>query len=302
MASQEFHAVLEQLRARPIAPEEAGIEEIRAGFEAMAQPIPDDVTVESVDASGVPAEWVVPPGAAEDRVILYLHGGGYVIGSLNTHRSLVAAIAQSAGARALSLDYRLAPEHPFPAAVDDAVTGYRWLLANGVRPEQTVIAGDSAGGGLTIATLIALRDAGEPLPAAGVCLSPWVDLEGIGESMTTKSDVDPMVQKEPLQRMAEAYLGGADPRSALAAPLYAELQGLPPLLIQVGTSETLLDDTTRITERARDAGVDVTLEPWEEMIHVWQIFGPAMPEARQAVERIGEYIRQQTAQLSATAG
>jgi monoterpene epsilon-lactone hydrolase len=302
MASPEFHAVLEQLRAQPIAPEDAGIEEIRAGFEAMAQPVPEDVRVESVDANGVPAEWVVPPDAADGRVVLYVHGGGYVIGSLNTHRALVAAIARSAGARALSLDYRLAPEHPFPAAVEDAVTGYRWLLANGVRPEQIVIAGDSAGGGLTIATLIALRDQGEPLPAAGVCLSPWVDLEGIGESMTTKAAVDPMVQKDGLQRMAAAYLGGADPRSALAAPLYAELRGLPPLLIQVGTAETLLDDSTRITARARDAGVDVTLEPWEEMIHVWQLFGPAMPEAQQAVERIGEYIRQQTAQLSATAG
>ena len=135
------------------------------------------------------------------------------------------------------------------------------------------------------ATLIALRDRGEPLPAAGVCLSPWVDLEGIGESMTTKADADPMVQKDGLQRMAAAYLGGADPRSALAAPLYAELQGLPPLLIQVGTAETLLDDSTRITARARDAGVDVTLEPWEEMIHVWQMFVPVVPEARQAVER-----------------
>ncbi|MGD9894202.1 MAG: alpha/beta hydrolase [Dehalococcoidia bacterium] len=302
MASQEFYAVLEQLRARPIASEDGGVEETRAGFESMAQPVPDDVTVESVDANGVPAEWVVPPDAVDGRVILYLHGGGYVIGSLNTHRALVAAIARSAVARALSLDYRLAPEHPFPAAVDDAVAGYRWLLAHGVRPEQTVIAGDSAGGGLTIATLIALRAAGEPLPAAGVCLSPWVDLEGIGDSMTAKADADPIVQKGPLQQMAERYLAGADPRTPLAAPLYAELQGLPPLLIQVGTSETLLDDSTRITERARAAGVEVTLEPWEEMIHVWQLFGPAMPEAQQAVERIGEYIRQQTGQLSATAG
>jgi acetyl esterase/lipase len=302
MASQEFYAVVEQLRARPIAPEGVGVEEIRAGFESMAQPVPEGVQIETVDANGVPAEWVTPPGAAEDRVILYVHGGGYVIGSLNTHRLLVAEIARSAGARALSLDYRLAPEHPFPAAVDDAVAGYRWLLANGVQSEKIVIAADSAGGGLTLATLLALRDAGEPLPAAAVCISPWVDLEGIGESMTSKADVDPMVQKEPLQQMAAWYLNGADPRSALAAPLYADLRGLPPLLIQVGTSETLLDDSIRITERAREAGVDVMLEPWEEMIHVWQIFFPAVPEARSAVERIGEYIRQHTAQLSATAG
>jgi monoterpene epsilon-lactone hydrolase len=302
MASQEFYALLEQLRARPIAPEDVGFEETRAGFETMAQPVPDDIQVESVDANGVPAEWVVPPDAANDRVILYLHGGGYVIGSLNTHRSLVAAIARSASARALSLDYRLAPEHPFPAAVDDAVTGYRWLLTIGAQPEQIVIAGDSAGGGLTIATLIALRDLGEPLPVAAVCLSPWVDLEGIGESMASKADADPIVQKEPMQRMAAWYLAGADTRSPLAAPLYADLRGLPPLLIQVGTSETLLDDSTRITERARAAGVDVTLEPWEEMIHVWQLFGPAIPESRDAVERIGAFIRQQTAQVAPITG
>jgi monoterpene epsilon-lactone hydrolase len=301
MASPEFYALVEQLRSQPVAPEDAGIEEIRSAFELIAQPVPDDVRLESVEASGVPAQWIIPPNADQERVIYYLHGGGYTIGSINTHRAMVAAIARSAEARALALDYRLAPEHPFPAAVEDATAGYRWLLAQGARPAHIVIAGDSAGGGLTLATLVALRDAGDPLPAAGVCLSPWVDLEGLGDSMTSKADADPIVQKEPMLRMAAAYLGGADPRTPLAAPLYAGLQGLPPLLIQVGTSETLLDDSNRIAERARAAGVDVTLEPWEEMIHVWQLFAGMVPEGREAIDRIGAFIRQPPAPLGAGA-
>ncbi|MGH2586201.1 MAG: alpha/beta hydrolase [Dehalococcoidia bacterium] len=294
MASQELQTIIQTLRSRPSPEQAPTLEEMRAGFEAMGQPAPADVRCEPVDAGGVPAEWIVPPNADDDRVILYLHGGGYVIGSIDTHREMIARIARAAGCRSLALDYRLAPEHPFPAAVDDAVAGYHWLLAAGFRPERIIIAGDSAGGGLTLATLVALLDGGDPLPATAVCLSPWVDLEGIGESMTGKADVDPMVQQPGLLQMAQWYLGGADPRTPLAAPLYAGLTGLPPLLIQVGTSETLLDDATRFTDRARDAGVDVTLEPWEEMIHVWQLF-PTLPEAHQAVERIGGFVRERTA-------
>jgi acetyl esterase/lipase len=175
--------------------------------------------------------------------------------------------------------------------VDDATAVYRWLLAHGTASETIVIAGDSAGGGLTMATLVALRDAGDPLPAAGVCLSPWVDLACSGESMHTKAAVDPMVQRDRLLRMAEAYLGGGDARAPLASPLYADLRGLPPLLVQVGTRETLLDDATRLTARARAAGVDVVLEPWDDMIHVWQAFAPLLPEADRAVARIGEWVR-----------
>lgn len=294
MASQELQAVLEMLKGRPIdgAPT---LEETRAGFEAMgsAFPAPDGTMAGVVNANGVPCELTSAPGAHPGTTVLYVHGGGYVIGSIATHRGLVARISAASGARALSVDYRLAPEHPFPAAVDDAVAAYRWLLANGGTPSRTVIAGDSAGGGLTIATLLALRDAGDPLPAAGVCMSPWVDLEGTGDSMTSKAAVDPIVQRDGLKEMAAQYLGGADPKTPLAAPLHADLAGLPPLLIQVGTSETLLDDATRIAEKARAAGVDVTLEPWEEMIHVWQLF-PMLPEAQQAVARIGEFIKEKT--------
>jgi acetyl esterase/lipase len=258
-------------------------------------PVAPDVRYEKVDAAGVPAEWVVAPGAQSERVLLYLHGGGYVIGSINTHRDLAGRLSQAAAARVLLIDYRLAPEHPHPAAVEDATTAYRWLLRHGAIPAHTIIAGDSAGGGLTVATLVALRDAGEALPAAGVCISPWVDLEGIGESMTTKASVDPIVQRQGLVWFANLYLGGANPRTPLAAPLYADLHGLPPLFIHVGTAETLLDDATRLAERAKTAGVDVTLEACEEMIHVWHLFAAMLPEGQQAIERVGAYIRQHTA-------
>ena len=293
MASEQLQTIIQVLRSQPVQ-EGLTFEEMRAGFEQMTSffPVPADVRCEQVDAGGVSAEWIMTPQAAAERVIFYLHGGGYAIGSVKTHRELVSRVLRAAGARALAIDYRLAPEHPFPAAVEDATTAYRWLLENGVEPTRIVIAGDSAGGGLTVATLVALRDAGDPLPAAGVCLSPWVDLEGIGESMTARAEVDPMVQRDGLLAMAKAYLGDANPRLPLAAPLYADLTGLPPLLIQVGTAETLLDDSTRLAERARSAGVDVVLEPWEDMIHVWHFFASMLPEGQQAVDRIGEFVRE----------
>ena len=293
MASDQLQAIIAQLRAQPVQ-QGLTFQEMRAGFELMTSifVVPADVSWDPVDAGGVPAEWVTTPQATDGRVICYLHGGGYTMGSVNTHRELVSRLSRAAGARALAVDYRLAPEDPFPAAVEDATTAYRWLLRTGVDPANVVIAGDSAGGGLTAATLVALRDAGDPLPAAGVCLSPWVDLEGIGESMTTKAEADPMVQRDELLDMAKAYLGDADPRTPLAAPLYADLCGLPPLLIQVGTAETLLDDATRLAARARAAGVDVTLEPWEDMIHVWHFMASMLPEGQEAIDRIGEFIRE----------
>jgi len=294
MASKELQMFIEAVRARPV-PESPTIEEERAGMENMTAlfPLAEDVKYEAVDAGGVPAEWVTTPESVQERVIYYLHGGGYKIGSINTHRELVSRLSRAAKARALAIDYRLAPENPFPAAVEDSVIGYRWLLSTGVNPARVVIAGESAGGGLTVATLVVLRDAGEPLPAAGVCISPWVDMEAIGESMTTKAEVDPMVEREDLVDTAKAYLGDADPRTPLAAPIYADLKGLPPLLIQVGTAEVLLDDATRLAERAKSAGVDVVLEPWEDMIHMWHFF-PMLPEAQQANERIGEFVRKHT--------
>ena len=295
MASQQLQAIIQMIKSQPDL-HGAPVEQRRAAFEAVTQmfPVPDDVKSEPVDAGGIPAEWIAAPGADPERVIYYLHGGGYAMGSINTHREMVSRISRASGARALAIDYRLAPEHPFPAAVEDATAAYRWLLSAGVDPARLVIAGDSAGGGLTVATLVALRDAGDSLPAAAVCLSPWVDMEGIGESMTTKAEADPMVNREDLLEGAQAYLGGADPRTPLAAPLYADLKGLPPLLIHVGTAETLLDDSTRLAERAKAAGVDVTLEPWDDMIHVWQFFAATLPEGQQAIDRVGEFIREHT--------
>lgn len=295
MASPELQAVLGLLKSQPIAAPDASMADQRAGIDAMAamNPLPADVQLTPVVANGVPAEWIGVPGADSGRVVLYVHGGGYVIGSLTSHRELVARIARAANARGLSVDYRLAPEHPFPAAVDDGVAAYRWLLSQGVSPSGIVIAGDSAGGGLTLATLVALKEAGDPLPAAGVCLSPWVDLEGIGDSMTSRDAIDPMVHKAGLAQMAAHYLNGADPRTPLAAPLYAELAGLPPLLIQVGSAETLFDDSTRIAARARAAGVDVTFEEWPELFHVFQAIS-VLPEARQATDKIGAFIQEKT--------
>jgi acetyl esterase/lipase len=297
MSQQQLQAIVQMLRAQPVVKPDATVQEARAGFEQIAGmfPVDADIKREAVTAGGVPAEWVSAPDVDAGRAVLYLHGGGYVIGSINTHRALAARLSRASRARVLVIDYRLAPEHPHPAAVDDALAAYRWMLSQGLQPRRIAVAGDSAGGGLTVATLVAIRDAKLPLPAAGVCLSPWVDLEGIGETMTTKADLDPIVQKPGLLQLAAAYLGGKDPRTPLAAPLYADLSGLPPLLIHVGTAETLLDDASRLAERARKAGVTVSYEASENMIHVWHLFAPMLDEGQQAIERVGEFVRKQAA-------
>ena len=250
-----------------------------------------EVTVEPVTANGVRAEWTSTPQDDRDAALLYVHGGGYVIGSLNSHRHLVSEAGRAAKAWALALDYRLAPEHPFPAAVEDAVAGYRYLLSRGARPGRIAIAGDSAGGGLVVAAMLAIREAGLAQPACGWCISPWVDMEGIGESMSSKAETDPMVQREPLLEMAKLYLGGADPRSPVAAPIYADLRGLAPLLIQVGAAETLLDDAVRLAKTAGAADVRVDLQVWPEMVHVWHLFHPELKAGRQAIEAGGAYVR-----------
>lgn len=267
--------------------------ERRAQYERAEKvfPTPPDVKLERVNAPAAPAEWLRPPSAVPGRVVLYLHGGGYVIGSPRSHRHLAAAIAGAAGASALLLDYRLAPEHPFPAAVEDATAAYRWLLDQAIAPEHIVIAGDSAGGGLTVATLLALREARVPLPAGGVCISPWVDLTCSGASYATKAAADPIVRRAGVEEMARAYLGATPPRTPLASPLFADLRGLPPLLIHVGSDEVLLDDAVQLAERAKAAGVDATLEIYDRMIHVWHWFLPMLDEAQTAVEAIGRFVR-----------
>jgi epsilon-lactone hydrolase len=299
MASEEFYRLVKELRARPPRGD-TPVQELRTGFAQFARSrftLPEGVSFEAVDAGGVPAEWNVPRNVSQQEpVILYTHGGGYGIGSIATHRGLTARLAQAANARALSIDYRLAPENRFPAPLEDAVASYRWLLRQGIRPERVVFAGDSAGGGLALAAMIALRDQGEALPAAAVCMSPLTDLAHEGDSMRTRAKLDPLVQLASSTASAHRYVGDdGDLKAPLASPLYADLRGLPPTLILVGTWETLLDDSTRWAERARAAGCDVSIELWEEMIHIFPIFADELPEARQAIARMGEYIKQKTA-------
>lgn len=292
MASEEIGRVREMLAALPKV-RDTSIEDLRAQMEAWigSFPLPEGISLETVDAGGVRAERVKAPAARNDTALLYLHGGGYVVGSPVSARPLAAAVSEAAATTVLSLDYRLAPEHPFPAAVDDAVAGFRWLLRQGTAPDRIAIGGDSAGGGLTVATLAALRDRGDPLPSAGICISPWVDLTCSSDSYGTKADVDPIIVPEDIRWMASLYLADQDPKTPLASPLYADLTGLPPLLIHVGSEEVLLEDAVGLDGRARKAGVDSTLEVWEDMIHVWHVFFPLLKEGREAIARIGEYFK-----------
>jgi epsilon-lactone hydrolase len=253
--------------------------------------LPDDVAIDSVDAGGVPAEWVRVPGAATDAVVLYLHGGGYVIGSPSTHRNLCATLARLAGVDVLSLDYRLAPEHPHPAAVYDATAAYSWLLSAGFAPERIAVAGDSAGGGLALATLVKLRDDGVSQPAAAIAISPWVDIAMTGDTMRTLAEADPMVKPEGLGLMADWFIGGGDKLDPLASPLYADLAGLAPVLIHVGEVETLLDDARRLHAALVAAGGDSTLVEYPEMVHVFHAFCGLVPEADAAVGEAAEFVR-----------
>jgi len=290
MTARGIDVVREHLAKHP-APAETAAKRAQYDRAERVFKTPADVRVEAVPAGGVPSEWLVPAGARTDAAVLYLHGGGYVIGSPRSHRHVAAAVAAAAGIAALLPDYRLAPEHPFPAAVDDAVAAYGWLLDRGIAPGRIAVAGDSAGGGLTVATLLALRERGRPLPAAGVCISPWVDLTCSGASYATRAAVDPMVTRDGVAEMARQYLAGADAKTPLASPLHADLAGLPPLLIQVGSDEVLLDDSTQLGAQARAAGVDAEVEVWPDMIHVWHWFLPMLDEAQRAVERIGEFVK-----------
>lgn len=295
MPSEQLQLIINAMRAAPVL-DQPTVQQQRAGFEQGAglTPLQEDVLVEQVDAAGVPAEWVSVDGHTGSVTTLYVHGGGYCIGSLNTHRRLVGDIARASSSRALQVDYRLGPEHPYPAAVDDAVAAYRWLLAEGIAPEQLVVAGDSAGGGLTAATLLALRDAGDALPACALLISPWLDLTCTSDSFANKVAEDPVLSQSNLKMWSQMY-AGEHTRAPLVSPLFGDLSGLPPLLIQVGTAELLLDDSTRFAERAEAAGVNVTLEVWDDMIHIWPIFSFMLPEGQQAIDRIGAYIKERVA-------
>ena len=284
MSAAELEMVNAMLRA---IPKEGPVEDwplARANMEAALAALPpvEGVSQTPLKVGATAAEWSAAPGAPQDRVLLYLHGGGYCAGSLKTHRTLVGQIAKSFKGRVLAIDYRLGPEHKYPAAVDDAVAAYQFILAQGIKPSHIAIAGDSAGGGLTVATLLALRDKKIALPAAAWPISPWVDLEGRGASMKTKAESDLIVTADGLHNYAKAY-AGARRGEALASPVNANLAGLPPLLIQVGSAEVLLDDSLTLAQKAGAADVDVKLEIWPHMPHVWHIFAPLLTEARDAI-------------------
>jgi monoterpene epsilon-lactone hydrolase len=249
------------------------------------------VRVERTTIAGLYAEWLRPKRAPDDKVLLYLHGGAYVIGSCRSHGQMVSHIARAAGINALVPEYRLAPEHKFPAAIEDCVAVYRELLASGIRPENIVIAGDSAGGGLTVAMLLSLRDGGDPLPAAAVLLSPYLDVTASGESATTRADQDPWFHASDMEVVVSNYCGTDEVKKSLVSPVFAEVQGLPPVLIQVGDDEILLSDSTRFADKIRAAGGTVDIEIWPEMWHVFQLFVGKMPEARRAINKIGDYVR-----------
>jgi len=296
MPSQPMQDLIDALREQQKAG--AGqspptLEERRASFAPAGRlyPVPDDVVVTEVDAGGVPAHWLAAPGADPGRVLLFMHGGGFQFGSLRSDGELAARLGRAGGMRVLFPEYRLAPEHPFPAAIDDVLAAWRWLrTGQDIGATSIAVAGDSAGGGLAVSLLVATRDAGEALPAAAVLMSPTVDLTSSGASMTERVDSDPFSTPALLRQLASDYLAGTDPKTPLASPLFASLAGLPPLLIQVGTADLLLSDSERLAAKATGAGVDVTLQIGEGLPHVYPIM-LGTPEAAEATEQTGKFLR-----------
>jgi len=296
MPSQAMQDMIEAFRDQQKA--SAGqvpppLDQRRAAFApaGTVHPIPDDVRVSEVSAGGVPAHWLTAPGTEAGPVLLFLHGGGYELGSLRSDGELAARLGRASGMRVLFPEYRLAPEHPFPAAIDDVLAAWRWLrTGQQLSARSLAVAGDSAGGGLAVALLVATRDAGQALPAAAALMSPTVDLTSSGASMTERAGQDPISTPAMLRQFAAGYLAGADPKTPLASPLFASLAGLPPLLIQVGTADLLLSDSERLAAAAAHAGVDVTLQIGEGLTHVYQLL-VGTPEAAQATEQIGTFLR-----------
>lgn len=278
-------------RPRPV-----GWGERRARIDEVgsAWPVAGDISRETADVQGLAGEFSAAPGADASRVLLFLHGGGYCSGSIVSHRSMATEAGRSAGIRTLAVEYRRAPEHPFPAAVDDAVLAWHWLRDRGIPAERIVVGGDSAGGGLAVALWQRLRDAGLPTPAALWLVSPWTDLTMSGESIEAKDGVDPLLHRPYLTELADAYVPHGTPRSdPLVSPLFADLSGLPPTLIQVGTDETLLDDSVRLARAAALAGAAVTLQTYPRMIHAFPLWNAVLPEARRALGEFGAFVRTQ---------
>jgi monoterpene epsilon-lactone hydrolase len=257
---------------------------------ASAYGFAGDISFEPARIGACDAEWSLAPGSDPGRVLLYFHGGGYCSGSIRSHRSMVSETGRAARVRTLALAYRLAPEHPFPAALDDAVAAVEHLLGMGIAANRIAIGGDSAGGGLALATLLRLRDAGRPLPACAWLVSPWVDLEMTGASIDTKDADDPLIHRAYLEELASAYCGSESPRNPLISPVHADLGGLPPTIVQVGSAETLLDDAVAAVERLGEADVAATLEIWPRMIHAWPLWSARLTAGREAITSAGAYI------------
>ncbi len=293
MSNPEMQIIRAQLASSP-RPVDLAARRARLDALGSRYAIPADVHIEPVSANGVDAEWTSTPGANPSRVLLFLHGGGYISGSIASHRHMVAEAGREARARTLAVGYRLAPEHPFPAALDDTLSAYHFLLEHGVLPQHIALGGESAGGGLALATLLSLRDAGEPLPACAWLSSPWVDLQQSGVTMQTNAGLDPLIQKPYLDDLAALYLQGNDAANPLASPIHADLRGLPPLLIHVGSNETLLEDSARIAAAAGAANVRVTLEIWPDMIHAFTLFYPQLAMGREALAQVGAFVRAMT--------
>lgn len=302
MASEAFTNVVALLSAAPVTPAST-VSEIRAGVDGLAALLPpmSGTEVADIDAGGVAARWfsVGAPALIDDEVapvVLHFHGGGYVMAGPETHGALCSRLACASGGRVLSIDYRLAPEDPFPAASDDAFTAYRWLVGQGVDPGRIVVAGDSAGGGLALGLLVRARDEGVVPPAGAALMSPWVDLTGAGESLIANAAIDPILSPELLAHWATLYAGDslADPA---ASPLFADLSGLPPMVVQLGAREILFDDGLRLVERVVAAGGEATFAVWDEMIHWWQLFAGLVPEADAALDELGAFVRRVTSHL-----
>jgi acetyl esterase/lipase len=292
-----LRALAEKMRSLPAEPG-AGRDVVRAYNQVDSSTQEVVASVRRFDLAGVQCEWLVAAGADPDRRLLYIHGGGWTSGDLDSHRPLSARISRAAGVAVLAVHYRLAPEHPFPAGLDDCVHAYRWLRANGPNgpaPARSIfVAGDSAGGNLTLATLLACKERGLPLPTGAIPISAATDFAAAGDSFRTRAGVDPILAGDPqgIRVIGSVYTQGrADPLSPLCSPLHGDLRGLPPLLVQVGDAEVLLDDSTRFAAKAKAAGVDVTLEVWPDMPHVWHLFAPFLPEATEAIEHIGQFVR-----------
>ncbi|MGV9171413.1 MAG: alpha/beta hydrolase [Promethearchaeia archaeon] len=294
MVSKGMERVITLLKKFQNANAEPSVEAVRKGLDqiALLSKIPKDIECEPVDINGIDGEWIRAPEADLDKVLLYLHGGGFIAGSIDTHRDLVSRISRAANISVLIIDYRLAPEHPFPAGLEDAFKTYQWLLSKkNLNAEDIIIGGDSAGGGFTLSVLIKARDEGLPLPAAAICISPATDLAGTGDTYESKAKLDPFLSPELVIFMRETYLQNTDPKNPLASPLFANLHGLPPIYIQVGTAEILFDDSKRIAKKLESADIEVELDIWEDMIHVFAAFAAIAPEGKKAIENIAQFIK-----------